>query len=208
MRWIEIFFRDYNSQELYSFKEKYKLKENFILYVGAVEPGKNLDKLFKAFYELLKKRYPDLYIVLTSGVGWKQEYLIDILDELKIKDKIIFLPYIPEEELPLLYKCSKMLAYLSNYEGFGIPVLEAMAAGTPVITSRSEAIAEFAGKSVMPVNPDNIDEIVSGMLKILTDKDFTCSKIEEGKKTAQRFRWNTSAKIIYNEIISISGSKN
>lgn len=196
----EIYFRDYTPDEKSDFKKKYKLPDNYVLYVGAIEPGKNLDKLFIAFSKFSKKSDLDLFLVLTSGIGWKKEFLIDMLKELGIKDKIIFLPYIPEIELPLLYKCSKMLIYLSSYEGFGIPVLEALAAGTTVITSRSEAIIEFAGQSVIPVEPNNIDEIVSSIFKVIDNKDYILSKVEEGKKIAQKFRWANSAKIIYNQM--------
>jgi glycosyltransferase involved in cell wall biosynthesis len=198
------FFRDYKVEEIIKFRKKYNLPDIFILYVGAIEPGKNLDKLFIAFSELLKKYDLELNLVLTTGVGWKQDYIINLLDQLKIKDKIIFLPYIEESELPLLYKSSKMLAYLSDYEGFGIPVLEALATGTPVLTSTSEAIMEYSGNVVTSVNSQNIEEIVKGIYDIITNKDFVSAKIIEGRKEAEKFKWVSSAKIIYNQISSFS----
>ncbi len=197
----DIFFKTYSTEEKLSFINKYSLSENFILYVGAIEPGKNLDKLFIAFSILLKIYKYDIKLVITSGIGWSQDIVLNQLGELRIREKVIFLPYIEENELPLLYKTSKMLAYLSNYEGFGIPVLEAIASETPVLTSQSEAIQEFAGNSVVSTDPDNIDEIVSNMMKILTDTDFVSSKIKEGKNVAQKFQWKNSARIIYDQII-------
>jgi glycosyltransferase involved in cell wall biosynthesis len=194
----EDFFKEFTEKEKSVFKNKFNLPGNYMLYVGAIEPGKNLDKLFKAFAEFVKDYNAEYYLVLTSGIGWKKELLVNQIRELGIKDKIIFLPYIPENDLPLLYKCSKMLLYLSSYEGFGIPVLEALAAGTPVITSKSIAILEFAGKAILSVNPENINEIINGILKVIKDNDFIKYKLDEGKIVAQKFRWSNSAEIIYN----------
>ena len=198
----DIFFKEYDEEEKYNFIKKYNLKNNFILYVGAIEPGKNLDKLFEAFAKLLKIITFEIELVITAGMGWNQEFVLENLNKLGIQDKVHFLPYISEKELPILYKTSAMLAYLSSYEGFGIPVLEALAAGTPVLTSDSAAIAEFAGDSVVSVNPENIDLITSNMLRILTDKKFVQSKIKIGNQVAQNFRWDNSAKIIHKQIIS------
>lgn len=195
------YFKNHASEEITNFKKTYNLPDNFILYVGAVEPGKNLDKLFIAFSELLRKYDLKLNLVLTSGVGWGTQKLVNLIEELKIKDKVIFLPYIPEDTLPILYKCSRMLTYLSEYEGFGIPVLEALAAGAPVITSKSEAITEFSNEIAVSVNPGQIDDIVNGMYKIINDRDFVNSKILKGKEQAEKFKWLNSAKIIYEQIL-------
>ena len=188
----EIFFKDYASEEIRNFKIKYNLPENFILYVGAIEPGKNLDKLFIAFSELIKKYELELNLVLTSGIGWGTQKLINLIEKLKIRDKVIFLPYISEDDLPMLYKCSRMLTYLSEYEGFGIPVLEALAVGTPVITSKSAAIMEFSNETAVSVNPRQIHEIVNSMYKIINDKDFVNSKVVKGKEQAEKFKWLNS----------------
>jgi glycosyltransferase involved in cell wall biosynthesis len=196
----EIFFKEYTLNEISDFKKKYNLPEDFILYVGAIEPGKNLDKLLIAFSELILKYNFKINLALTSGVGWDNQSLLDLMQDLNLKERIIFLPYIPENELPVLYKSSKMLAYLSSYEGFGIPVLEALASGTPVITSTSEAIMEFSNKVVYHVNPENISEIVNGMYEIITNKDSIFSRIITGKKEAEKFKWSIPAAKIYNQI--------
>ena len=198
----ETFFQDVSSKRLTEFKNKYNLPENFILYVGAIEPGKNLDKLFYSFAELIKKNNDEIYLVLTSGIGWGNQSLLNLVNELKIKDKIILLPYIPENELPILYKCSKMLAYLSGYEGFGIPVLEALAAGTPVVTSKSQAVMEFSKDVVFSVDPENMDDVVKIMIKIIKDSDSIKPVIYKGKKEAEKFKWSNSAKIIVDRFSS------
>ena len=193
----EIFFSDYSEENQIDFRNKYGLPKKYILYVGAIEPGKNIDKLFDAFSIVLRKFENELYLVMTAGVGWKQESLINKLDILKIKDKVIFLPYIEEAHMPLLYKCSKVLTYLSSYEGFGMPILEAMAAGVPIVTSESMAIKEFAGNAVNSVDPNNINEIALQIINVLKTTDQINFKVKEGRNIAKGFHWYNSAKIIH-----------
>jgi len=196
----ENFYNEYSESVKIEFNRKYKLPDDYLLYVGAIEPGKNLDKLFLSLAKIIKDEKQDKYLVLTSGIGWKQQQLFNLVTELGIENRIIRLPYINDEDMPLLYNCASMLIYLSSYEGFGIPVLEAMAAGTPVITSKSEAITEFAGDSVLSVSPENINEIVHAILLLSKDENFRKDYIRKGKNTANRFHWANSAKIIYDEI--------
>ncbi len=201
----ENFFIEFAENEKSDFVKKYNLPALFILYVGAIEPGKNLDKLFLAFSELAKEN-ENIRLVLTSGVGWEQNELNKLIIELEIKEKIVLLPYISEDELPLLYSSASMLTYLSSYEGFGMPVLEAMAAGTPIISSRSEAINEFAAEAILAIDPNNINDIVNGIKKILIDEKFRTSIVQKGKIKAQNFKWANSAKIILNEIESFKSN--
>jgi glycosyltransferase involved in cell wall biosynthesis len=201
----ELFFKDYPAQLINDFAKKYSLPERFILYVGAIEPGKNLDKLFIAFAELAREEN-DIKLVLTSGIGWEQQGFTKLIDGLGIREKLILLPYINEPELPLLYKSASMLSYLSSYEGFGMPVLEAMAAGTPILSSKSKAINEFAGQAILTIDPDNIDETLNGMKTILSDEKYRNLLVEKGKLLAEKFKWSNSAEVILNEILSFKAS--
>lgn len=189
------FFNQYSEEDKTNFRRKYNLPEKYFLYVGAIEPGKNLDKLFLAFAAFVKTN-KDIFLVITSGIRWKEQELFELISSLKIEKNIIHLPYISEVELPLLYKYSIALTYLSSYEGFGLPVLEAMASETPVITSNSEAIKEFAGNSVFSVNPENIQEIVETFELVAKNDNEVKQKVEEAKKIAENFRWRNSAQII------------
>lgn len=195
----EFFFNHFSENDKQKFKEKYKLPENYFLYVGAVEPGKNLDKLFIAFSEFLKKYHPKYYLAITSGISWKENELMNLIEQLNIQENVIHLPYISEKELPLLYKCSTALVYLSSYEGFGLPVLEGMSAGTPVVSSNSEAIKEFSKDGIFSVNPDNIQEIVETFQTIVENNSIVNQKVERAKNIAQNFRWLNSAQIILNQ---------
>lgn len=201
----EGFFKVYDQNQILDFKKRFNLPNKFILYVGAIEPGKNLDKLFIAF-SILSVEYTDFRLVLTSGIGWSQSVLFDLIDKLNLRSKIIFLPYIQDKELPFLYKSATLLAYLSEYEGFGIPVLEAMASGIPVITSNSDAIKEFAGDAVLSVNPSIIEEVVSGLRKIIDDTKYNEQLVKTGLQRARNFTWNRSAQIILDRINSYNGN--
>lgn len=198
----ENFYQDYSFEEKNNFRRKYKLPENYLLYVGAIEPGKNLDKLFLALAKIFFEKNLNSYLVLTSGIGWGQELLNNLIKELDLQDRVIKLPYISDEEMPLLYKCALMLVYLSSYEGFGIPVLESLASGTPVLTSKSEAIIEFAGNSVLSVNPENLTEIIEGIILIKTNNSVRDELTKRGRIIARNYHWLNSAKIIYDEIMS------
>ncbi len=204
----EIYFSDYTSEEIKNFVRRYNLPEKFILYVGAIEPSKNLDKLLLAFSEFLHKYDLPYKLVLTAGIGWNQKFLMELINDLEIKTEVIFLPFIPETELPLLYNSSAMFIYLSSYEGFGIPVLEAMAIGTPVITSQSKAILEFAKPFVISVDPNRISEIVEGMHRVIFDTDSINKFINKGKDLAKNFKWTNSARVILNHFNTIKDNKN
>ena len=204
----EIYFSDYTSEEIKNFVKRYNLPEKFILYVGAIEPSKNLDKLLLAFSDFLHKYDLPYKLVLTAGIGWNQKFLMELINDLEIKTEVIFLPFIPETELPLLYKSSAMFIYLSSYEGFGIPVLEAMAIGTPVITSQSKAILEFAKPFVISVDPNRISEIVEGMHRVIFDTDSINKFINKGKDLAKNFKWTNSARVILNHFNTIKDNKN
>ena len=204
----EIYFSDYTSEEIKNFVKRYNLPEKFILYVGAIEPSKNLDKLLLAFSDFLHKYDLPYKLVLTAGIGWNQKFLMELINDLEIKTEVIFLPFIPETELPLLYKSSAMFIYLSSYEGFGIPVLEAMAIGTPVITSQSKAILEFAKPFVISVDPNRISEIVEGMHRVIFDTDSINKFINKGKDLAKNFKWTNSARVILNHFNTIKNNKN
>ncbi len=192
----ENFFNQFSDLDKENFRRKYNLPEKYFLYVGAIEPGKNLDKLFLAFSEFIKKIDSDYFLAITSGIRWKENELLNLITQVGIEKKVIHLPYISEEELPLLYKCSTLLAYLSSYEGFGLPVLEGMSSGIPVVASNSEAIKEFSDDGIFSVNPDNIGEIVEAFRFIIANNQAVIEKVERAKKISQKFRWRNSAKII------------
>jgi glycosyltransferase involved in cell wall biosynthesis len=179
-------------------RAKYKLPEKYILYVGAIEPGKNIERLLKIFSDLTKlDSQNDLFLVLTGGMGWKKNTTFSLINKLSITDRIIILPYIPENELPIIYKLSKVLVYISYYEGFGLPVLEGLASGIPVLASDTPAIKEFAQNSAVLLNSLNEMSIKEELMDLLTNDGKRNELIKKGLLISKSFSWKNSARIVH-----------
>lgn len=176
-------------------KEKYSIPDEFILYVGAIEPGKNLDKVIRAFERILKTN-PNLKLLVTGGLGWQKEYFLKLITAYQIESQVQILPYVLDDELPIIYKLAKLFIYISPYEGFGMPVLEAMASGIPVIASDIPSIREFANSYALLVNPDNENEIISAFNKIFQDDEFRLHIMKNQITRSKEYTWRKSAEIV------------
>jgi len=172
--------------------DKFNLPKKFILFVGTLEPRKNLVRLISAYHKL-PNTCP---LVIVGKRGWRYQEIFDKAEELRLKDKIIFLDYVPTEDLPYLYNSAACFVYPSLYEGFGLPVLEAMACGAPVITSNVSSLPEAAGEAAILVDPYNVDEIAMALNKILTNENLRQDLREKGLKQAQKFFWRKTAQEI------------
>ncbi|MGB5637321.1 MAG: glycosyltransferase family 1 protein, partial [Waterburya sp.] len=170
---------------------KYNL-DQYLLYVGDMRFYKNLSRCLKAFDNLPLKDYQ---FVIT---GKKDDFFYPEIErqvtQLAAKDRIIFLDYVPTEELPGLYSMAQSLVFASLYEGFGLPVLEAMACGCPVITSNTTSIPEVGGDSVFYVDPCDVDSIAQGMYQILTKVELRESLRQKGIVRSQLFSWDKTTK--------------
>lgn len=167
--------------------EKYGLKPGYLLAVGTLEPRKNLENLVKAYLES-KISEP---LILVGKSGWKNEGLMDLIN--KHQDRIKQLGFVPDEELANLYKHALIFVYPSFYEGFGIPVLEAMKAGLPVITSNISSLPEVGGKAARYIDPSNTKEIGNEIKKIIGDIRIRRRMGQMGMKQAEKFSWEKSA---------------
>ena len=168
------------------------LPEKFMFCVGSIEPRKNLIGLLQAFNSLdaaIKKEY---HLVLAGFKGWENE---EIMDMIKInQENIHYLGYISDQELAHVYNLATLFVYPSFYEGFGLPVLEAMACGTPVVTSYASSIPEVGGDAVVYCDPHEPKDIKEKILKLLTDHDLQQEKRTKGLNRAKMFTWERSAK--------------
>jgi len=175
---------------------KYKLSKEYILFVGTIEPRKNLENLARAF-KLLRENgtYRNKYdLVIVGKLGWKYEAFFKTLGDLNIGDGVKFLGYIPDNELSIVYRRALLFVYPSIYEGFGLPVLEAMANEVPVITSNSSSLYEIAGGgAALLINPHKYKEIYEAIEGVLRDSELRSRLIKEGKKQVQRFSWIKTA---------------
>lgn len=184
---------------------KFSLPDSYILFVGTLEPRKNIPTLLRAF-ALAKKRGALPHALVIAGArGWRYENIFRTVEELGIKDHVIFLGYVPDEDLPALYSGADLFAFLSLYEGFGLPVLEAMACGTPVLVSNTSALPEVVGDSGVLVAPNDVEQAATEMLRILTDAELRRELSARGLERAKLFSQERFARGIlrvYEEVLN------
>jgi len=163
----------------------------FILFVGSVEPRKNLKNLLLAYSVLPKSLTDEVKLVIAGFHGWKNEEIMSLL--MKLKKNVFYLGYISDEELAILYNSAVVFVYPSFYEGFGLPNIEAMACGCPVITSDIPVMREICGDAACYVNPYEIESIKDGIIKVLEDEDFRNELVQKGFQRIKNFSWEKSA---------------
>lgn len=171
---------------------KYNINFPYILYVGTLEPRKNLPTLLKA-YSQLKKKNINHKLVIAGRKGWKYHDIFETIDKLNIKNEVIFTGYVLENDLPALYNAASLFVYPSIYEGFGLPPLESMACGTPVITSNTSSLPEVVGNAGITVNPKDIDMLATAMYEVLTNDSLMKEMTKKGLERAKLFSWKSCA---------------
>lgn len=170
-------------------KNKYHIVSDYILFVSTLKPSKNIEGLINAF-SVVTKKHNDISLVIAGKKGWLFDSIYKKVEELGLKDKVVFTDYFPEEERPALMAGAKMYVLPSFWEGFGIEVLNAYSSGKPVVVSKIGSLPEVAGKAGIYVDPHNQDTIVSGIEKVLnmSKKDYN-NQVEKGDKELKRFSW-------------------
>ena len=181
-----------NAAELDRVRRRYELERPFVLYVGTIEPRKNLTRLVRAFAQV-KHQCPDLELVLVGQLGWKYTSLLRAIEDLNLGRAVRRLGYVPGEDLPALYNLARTLAFPSLYEGFGLPVVEAMACGTPVLTSNGSSLAEIAVNASYLIDPLDVDDIARGLLCLATDDDWHARLRSAGLARSAQFSWQRAA---------------
>jgi glycosyltransferase involved in cell wall biosynthesis len=179
-------YRIVATAEVDAFRLARGLPDAFIFAVGTLEPRKNLVGLLHAYARLGTPR-PPLYV--AGGTGWRFSPIFDTVQQLHLQDDVHFLGFVPEDELPLWYNAARLFAFPSLYEGFGLPVLEAMACGTPVITSTAASLPEVAGKAALMVPPNDTDLLAREMERVLDDPQLRTEMRAAGRIQASRFSW-------------------
>ncbi len=175
--------------------EKYGLTDKYLLCVASIEPRKNFLRIINAFSEFIKKEeYKRYSLICVGGRGWKNTEIYSQVKKGGLKNKIKFLGFVQESELAVIYKQAEIFLYPSLYEGFGLPVLEAMACQTPVITSNISSLPEIAGNAAIMVNPCSEKQIYEVIIYLVGDENKRKQLINMGLENIKKFSWENTAK--------------
>lgn len=174
-------------------RDKYKLPDKFVLYLGTLEPRKNVEGVIRAFEKLNRQ---DLHLIIAGGKGWLYRKIFKLADRSNVRDRIIFLDYVNQDDRWQLYHNARALIWPSFYEGFGFPPLEAMSVGCPVITSSNSSLSEVVGKAALLIDPYNIQEISFAINQLLTNEALRQSLISKGYEQVKKYSWEKSAQMM------------
>ncbi len=174
-----------------AFRRAKQLPDRFILHVGTLQPRKNLPTLIAAFAQLLKQspHCADLQLILVGGKGWLYDEIFAQVEKLELQERVRFTGYVPDAELPLWYNAGALLIFPSIYEGFGLPILEAMACGTPVIAADTAVIPEVMGEAGLSFPASDAVALADSMSRVLDRPELAATMRRAGLIQAQRFTW-------------------
>lgn len=173
--------------------EKYSLRFPYVLTVGIIQPRKNFPRLLEGFAKFKENRQSPHKLVIVGKYGWKESSIERRAHELGLGDDVVLTGYVPYEDLPALYNAADVFVYPSVYEGFGLPPLEAMACGTPVITGNQASLPEVVGDAGLMVDPFDADAFADAMDRLLFDRLLRAEMFALGLDQATKFSWDTTA---------------
>jgi glycosyltransferase involved in cell wall biosynthesis len=191
-------------ENLAAIKGKYNLPDKFILYLGTIEPRKNISGLLEAFERIADKpEFKDYQLVIVGGSGWKNSQIYRAIDNSKHGEKIKLVGYIDNSEKIYFYNLCSVFCYPSFYEGFGLPVLEAMACGAPVVTSNTSSLPEVVGDAALLIDPNDEQTIAEALNALMSNEKLREAYSARGLKRSKIFSWGKAAseyiKLFYNK---------
>lgn len=186
-----------DTAEITSVRERYGVGETYFLYLGTLEPRKNLERLIEAYAAYTKSMNVPAQLVLAGGKGWLYDGIFEKVKALGIPENVIFTEYIAPEDMCALMSGALAFVFPSLYEGFGMPPLEAMACGTPVLVSDAASLPEVTGDCAVIVKPDSTDSIAEGLCRMHMDGGLRRQLSEKGLERAKTFSWERSAEMLY-----------
>lgn len=190
---VDVVFRPLEDPVVLEFvRQKYKLPSALVLYVGTIEPRKGLDTLISA-YAALADDIPH-HLVIAGKRGWYTEPLFRQVKSLGLSQRVHFTDYVADEDLPALYNLADLFIYPSRYEGFGLPPLEAMACGVPVVCSDAASLPEVVGDAALLVPPDDVEALAATMRRVLENDALRAEMRTKGLERAKRFTWEETAR--------------
>ena len=183
------------------FKDKYTNGSEYFIYVGALHPRKNIDTLLNAFEAFKESSKSDHKLLIVGRMAWQTDDIEKIFNKMKFKNEVVFTGRISDDELNKVMASAFCLVYIPFFEGFGLPIVEAMACDVPVITSNVTSMPEVAGDAAILVDPHSMDETKNAMLSIINDDQLRAKLIEGSKKRKSFFDWNQSANDVWQSIM-------
>lgn len=191
--------------EVAKVKARYGIHGKYILFVGNIEPRKNLKNLLLAYEKLDAKTRREYSILLVGARGWLDDEIFDIIERLRMAGNHIQQPqgYVEDEDRAAIFSGASLFVYPSQYEGFGMPPVEAMACGVPTITSDNSSLPEAVGKGAVMVDADSVDNLKSAIEKVLADKPLQAKLVREGFKQVDKFSWDHEAEKLLDLFIEV-----
>lgn len=186
-------FRPLPEEDVAAFRQKHQLPARFLLHLGTLEPRKNLVMLLHAYAELPASMQEEVALVFAGGKGWLYDDIFATIKRLHLQEKVLFPGYVDHAELPLWYNAAEALVYPSLFEGWGLPVVEAMACGCPTLVSDISSLPEAAGDTGLRLPPGEVSAWTDGMLLAITDQRWRQKSREQGLIRARQFTWEATA---------------
>lgn len=180
-------------EKLITIKRKYNLPDKYLFFVGNLEPKKNLVRIIEAFCKLKEHNRIEHKLIIAGQKGWKFSSIFKCVESVVWCNDICFLDYVDEDELPSLYSLAEVLVFPSLYEGFGLPVLEAMSCGCPVIVSNKGALPEISGGFCPEVNPYSVRDLALAIIAVIENQDLKNNLVEKGYVWSKSFTWKNTA---------------
>lgn len=193
------------AEALAALRGKFPLPESFILFVGTIEPRKNIATLLRAYRRLRDRYGVEVGLVLAGAPGWLNDQVFEEVERLELRPYVVFLGRVEAEDLVYLYNAACCLAHPAFYEGFGLPPLEAMACGTPVVASNISSLPEVVGDAGLLVDPQDEEALAVALHRVLTDHSLRAELSAKGQLRAQSFSWRRAAEetmAIYRRVLS------
>lgn len=203
---INSFFEPLTDSTKQKTKEKYSSGKNYFVNVGSLHPRKNIPNLVRAFSLFKKETNSDLKLILAGPNYWGVSEIHKIIEETNLKNEVIFTGRLADDELNLVLGSAFALTFVPYYEGFGIPLIEAMQTQVPIITSNVTSMPEIAGDAALLVNPFEVNEIKNAMLQLYTKPDLCANLILKGNSQKQKFSWEKSGDLLWQSILKTVNS--
>lgn len=186
-------------------QKTYHISGDYILFVGTLQPRKNIERLIEAFSRI-SSSHKDLSLVIVGKHGWQYEGILAAPKKYHVEEKVQFVSFVPDTDLGAFYTHARCFVLVSLYEGFGLPILEAMSYGCPVITSTVSSLPEAGGDAAVYVDPLSIEDIASKLTKVIDDEKLRKELIEKGYQQIKKFSWEKTARETLQVLEQVGGS--